>query len=241
MRERKNGDPTNGVEEWSSFGKRFENVGFSTKYLKRIKIAYKWAVDIHHNQTRKDHKTPFVTHPIAAAMIYFEELGGRNPDFIIALLMHDAVEMSRFWGNFDRLPYSEWVSDARERLTPNFGRKATDLIIALTKPVVDGVEIKSKEEAEARYFENLSSVEAIYMKMFDRLHNVRDFKYLSREEKENLIKETEELYIPKFEKAIAKYPEQATYLLSKMKSGLNDIRDSFDDPQVPFQPRLIPL
>ncbi|NMA37880.1 MAG: bifunctional (p)ppGpp synthetase/guanosine-3',5'-bis(diphosphate) 3'-pyrophosphohydrolase, partial [Papillibacter sp.] len=55
----------------------------------RLRAAFDFAVKAHGNQKRKD-GSPFVTHPIMAAIITAEM--GLDEDAIIACLLHDCIE-----------------------------------------------------------------------------------------------------------------------------------------------------
>jgi len=209
-------------ENWASFKARLGV--FSEKWRGKIEFAYDLAKDIHRPQFRKDGTTPFFDHPRGAAIILLDEVGVKAPTIIIAALLHDAVEDSVVFGNYDGVAYNEWIRMARSRITPYFGERVANLVIALTKPKVDGKEIKDKEQAMEIYFRNLSSnPDALLIKMADRLHNLRDIKGLTIEEKKKLVEETRERYFGLFENAKQRYPKETEYLLSKMLEAIDKI------------------
>lgn len=220
----KNERGSNGVESGEAFADRFKFVGF--RWRKRIAKAFDWAADIHDGHFRKS-GSPYIEHPVAVTSILVDELHMKDPILIIASLMHDTVEDSRFFGNPAKHPYSEWIKIAKERMTPNFGIRPTELIIALTKPKIDGVEIKSPEDVNRVYLGNLSKdPDALLLKMCDRLHNLRDISGLNAEERKKMVDETRDRYFSLFEGARAKYPSHTAYLLSEMQKAIEIIEQN---------------
>ena len=132
------------------------HVSLDQNDLERINFAYMASKYGHAKQIRDD-GTRYFDHPKAAAWIYIDELGGRDPRAIIDLLLHDLSEDAYLLS-----PY---------RLFVNFGEDIALDVRGLTKLP------KGKETTE----EYLGRVVvrgpwAIVAKLCDRLHNLRSLK-----------------------------------------------------------------
>ncbi len=94
---------------------------------------------------------------------------------VIAALFHDAIEDSVVYGDTS-MPISVWREIAYTRLSKTFDSNVAKMVITLTRPQVDGVEIKDDKEAHDVYISKLQETEdlrIILIKMADRLHNLR--------------------------------------------------------------------
>ncbi len=125
-----------------------------------IKKAYLFAKQMHEGQFRYSGEA-YISHPIAVAEIVASlEL---DTDSIIAALLHDTVEDC---GNKTSL----------EQISKEFGEDVASLVDGLTKLV--SIPIEDKEE---QHIENLrkmflamsKDVRVIFIKLCDRLHNMR--------------------------------------------------------------------
>jgi GTP pyrophosphokinase len=81
----------------------------------RLRAAFEYAVKAHGDQKRKD-GSPFVTHPIMAAMITAEM--GLDEDSIIACLLHDCIEDTAV---------------THEDISKLFGATVADIVEGVTK------------------------------------------------------------------------------------------------------------
>ena len=177
----------------------------------------------HVRQTR-DTGERYFEHLRSVVLILLDELKIRNYKMIIAALLHDSIEDTFIFGHSTKNNYSEWQKIAMHRLTKLFDWETAGMIIILTKPKLDGVEITDKQQAHKVYINNLakSSEETILVKMCDRLHNLRSLHGCTKEKQERISKETKETYFPLFQKALNKYPKEAEYLLSEMEQTLTN-------------------
>lgn len=212
-------------ENWESFKDRLRP--FDPLWRGRIDFTYDLVKDLFKTlPPRKSGREAF-DHARATALILLDECKIKDPRIIIGALAHDVVEDTTTGGYYSGVPYSEGMQTARIRLEMWFGRRIADLIIALTKPRVDGVEILDKEHARVVYFDKLSAnPDALLIKMADRLHNLRDYVGLSLGERLEIIRETEIQYFKLFEGARERYPREAEYLLHQMKISIGRIRRS---------------
>jgi hypothetical protein len=96
---------------------------------------------IAHRNIYRDSGERYFEHPRQVALILMDECKISNPAIISTALLHDAMEDTILFGSYQRLPYTEWVKIARFRIGNTFGKygeQVADMIIALTKPKVDG-------------------------------------------------------------------------------------------------------
>ncbi len=144
--------------------------------FERVRTAYIFSKHGHDGQTRDD-GTRYFDHPKAAAWIYIDEFGGCDPEQIINILLHDVSEDTYLLS-----PY---------RISLNFGEDRALDIRALTKLP------KGKESTED-YLARVCArgPRAIFAKLCDRLHNLRDLDACTVEKRVAQIKETERYHLP---------------------------------------------
>lgn len=141
--------------------------------------AYDIAAKAHQGQLRKSGE-PYITHPIAVAEILAEL--GMNTATIIAALLHDTVEDT---------PYS------LNQLRSDFGGEVADLVDGVTK--LDRVVYGPDAEAETvrkMVIAMSRDIRVLVIKLADRLHNARTWKYLSEETVSRKARETLDIYAP---------------------------------------------
>jgi len=104
---------------------------------------------------------------------------------IAAALLHDVLEDSNV---------------TEEALQREFGDEVTRLVQGVTKLNV-GFSYTSKEETQVENYRRLfvamaEDVRVIIIKLADRLHNMRTLKYQNRQKKEEIARETLEIFAP---------------------------------------------
>ncbi len=156
-------------------GKRYD--------IEKIKKAYLHAAEFHEGQFRQSGE-PFVYHPIAVAEIVATlEL---DTDSICAALLHDTVEDCG-----DKVDVGQ--------LRRDFGDEVAMLVDGLTKLVQIPFEDKEEEQVEnlRKMFLAMSKdIRVIFIKLCDRLHNMRTLG-AKRPEKQRLTAlETMYVYAP---------------------------------------------
>lgn len=228
--------PTGTVESWITFKDRLK--GFAPTARARIDDAYDFAKTAHRGQARESGEEYF-EHARGSAIIALDECRIKDPDVIIAILIHDVAEDSVLMGYYDNIRYKDWIRTATRRARKYFGKKVAEIMVAVTTPKVDGVEIKDKGEAKQVAYANLrfASYEAVLVKMFDRLHNLRTLGFRSEEDQLKVIEETESVYLQIFERAREKYPREARYLLSEMRKAITATKRNLESS--PKQATLI--
>ena len=141
--------------------------------------AFEVAVEAHAGQLRKSGEA-YVTHPVAVAEI-LGELGMNTPT-IVAALLHDTVEDT---------PYS------LVQLRADFGSEVADLVDGVTK--LDRVIYGPDAEAETvrkMVIAMSRDIRVLVIKLADRLHNARTWKFLSEETVLRKARETLDIYAP---------------------------------------------
>ena len=151
--------------------------------LDKIKAAYDYAAGLHEGQFRNSGDA-YITHPIAVAEIVAGlEL---DTDSICAALLHDTVEDCGEKTNI-------------QEITKRFGADVALLVEGLTKIVA--LQIDDKEEA---HIENLrkmllamsKDVRVIFIKLCDRLHNMRTLDAKPDHKRRITALETMQVYAP---------------------------------------------
>ncbi|NLK39578.1 MAG: bifunctional (p)ppGpp synthetase/guanosine-3',5'-bis(diphosphate) 3'-pyrophosphohydrolase [Clostridiales bacterium] len=151
--------------------------------IEKIKSAYLYAKKVHDGQFRNSGEA-YISHPIAVAEIVAGlEL---DTDSICAALLHDTIEDAR-----DKLDLSD--------IKKHFGEAVALLVDGLTKIVQ--MQIEDKEEA---HIENLrkmllamsKDIRVIFIKLCDRLHNMRTLAAKAEEKRRAIALETMYVYAP---------------------------------------------
>jgi GTP diphosphokinase / guanosine-3',5'-bis(diphosphate) 3'-diphosphatase len=142
--------------------------------LEAIRFAYIMSKCGHYKQIRDDGGRYF-DHPKSAAWIYINEFGGHDPRIIINALLHDIQEDTYL------------LSTYRTKL--NFGKEIALDVRALTKLP------KGKETFE-EYLQRIvdRGAEIIFVKLCDRLHNVRSLGGRKKEKRLEQIVETKKYF-----------------------------------------------
>jgi GTP pyrophosphokinase len=141
--------------------------------------AFEVARDAHAGQLRKSGEE-YITHPVAVAEI-LGELGMNTPT-IVAALLHDTVEDT---------PYS------LAQLRVDFGGEVADLVDGVTK--LDRVIYGPDAEAETvrkMVIAMSRDIRVLVIKLADRLHNARTWKFLKEETVLRKARETLDIYAP---------------------------------------------
>lgn len=170
---------------YEAIAKLLETISLSgMKYdTDKIKRAYLCAARLHEGQFRKSGE-PYICHPIAVAEIVADL--ALDTDSICAALLHDTVE-----------DCSEKIS--LEEISEQFGPTVADIVDGLTK--IKFMQIEDKEEA---HMENLRKMllamakdyRVIFIKLCDRLHNMRTLSAKSPESQRSISLETMYIYAP---------------------------------------------
>ncbi|MGZ4629357.1 RelA/SpoT family protein [Oryzihumus sp.] len=144
-----------------------------------IEQAYAVAEQAHRGQLRKS-GDPYITHPLAVATILAEL--GMTPATLAAALLHDTVEDTAY---------------SLEDLTRDFGPEVAMLVDGVTK--LDKVTYGDAAQAETvrkMVVAMARDIRVLVIKLADRLHNARTWRYVSQESAQRKARETLEIYAP---------------------------------------------
>jgi len=173
--------------------------------LALIERAFEVAEEAHRGQTRKSGE-PYITHPLAVTKILADL--GIGVTSLAAALLHDTIEDT---------PYT------LAQLTQDFGPEVSMLVDGVTK--LD--KVKFGENAQAETVRKMvvamsKDIRVLVIKLADRLHNARTWKYVPEESARRKAQETLEIYAPLAHRLG----------ISAIKSELEDISFSVLYPKV---------
>ena len=147
--------------------------------LSILERAYDVAEKAHEGQVRKS-GDPYITHPLAVTLILAEL--GMTPPTLAAALLHDTVEDTAY---------------SLDQLRRDFGDEIAMLVDGVTK--LDKVrygEAAQSETVRKMVVAMARDIRVLVIKLADRLHNARTWKYVSATSAEKKAKETLEIYAP---------------------------------------------
>ena len=144
-----------------------------------IERAYEIAEVAHRGQMRKSGDA-YITHPLAVTTILAEL--GMTPATLAAALLHDTVEDTAY---------------GLEELRREFGDEVAGLVDGVTK--LDKVTYGEAAQAETvrkMVVAMARDIRVLVIKLADRLHNARTWRYVSKESAQRKAHETLEIYAP---------------------------------------------
>lgn len=147
--------------------------------LSIIERAYAVAERAHEGQKRRS-GDDYITHPLAVTTILAEL--GMTPTTLAAALLHDTVEDTAY---------------SLEALRRDFGDEIAMLVDGVTK--LDKVTYGQAAQAETvrkMVVAMARDIRVLVIKLADRLHNARTWRYVSLESAQRKAKETLEIYAP---------------------------------------------
>ncbi len=147
--------------------------------LSVLSRAYATAERAHRGQQRKS-GDPYITHPVAVATILAEL--GFDGATLAAALLHDTVEDTEY---------------SLEQLRGEYGDEIAMLVDGVTK--LDKVTYGDAAQAETvrkMVVAMAKDIRVLVIKLADRLHNARTWKYVTSSSAERKARETLEIYAP---------------------------------------------
>ena len=144
-----------------------------------IERAYRTAAKWHEGQKRKSGES-YVTHPVAVATILAEI--GMTPPTLVAALLHDTVEDTGY---------------TLDALSEEFGPEIAAMVDGVTK--LDRIRYGASAQSETprKMIVAMSrDIRVLLIKLGDRLHNARTWKYVASESAKGKARETLEIYAP---------------------------------------------
>ncbi len=151
--------------------------------IEKIRAAYEYAAALHEGQFRVSGE-PYISHPIAVAEIVTGL--GLDTNSICAALLHDTVEDCSEKTNLSEIE-------------KQFGSEVAMLVDGLTKLVMHDIE--DKEEAHIENIRKMllamsRDVRVIFIKLCDRLHNMRTLDVKPDPKRRQTALETMHVYAP---------------------------------------------
>ncbi len=149
--------------------------------LALISDAYQCAAEAHMGQRRLSGE-PYISHPLAVAMILAEM--HMNAVTIAAAILHDVIEDTGV---------------GKEEIAERFGDEVADLVDGVSKLTQIGSLSRQQAQAENLRKMLLAMVEdirVIIIKLADRLHNMRTLGAMPIEKRRRIARETLEIYAP---------------------------------------------
>ncbi|MDF1515798.1 MAG: HD domain-containing protein, partial [Anaerolineae bacterium] len=154
-----------------------------------IRRAYTFAVDAHQGQIRKSNE-PYIIHPLHVAFLLAQLRF--EPAVIAASFLHDVLE------DCDITP---------ELFLEHFSREVYTLVDGVTKleAVEKRIEGDSQRIRDLQELESLrkllmamatDDIRIIFIKLADRLHNMRTLEYIIPESQQRMARETLEIFAP---------------------------------------------
>jgi RelA/SpoT family (p)ppGpp synthetase len=149
--------------------------------INKIREAFEFAADLHDGQYRASEE-PYILHPLEVACVLADLQS--DTDSICAALLHDILE------DTDSKP---------EEISLRFGDDVLTLVNGVTK--LSKYSFSSKEERQAENFRKMflamaDDIRVIFLKLADRLHNMRTLNYMRPEKQKEIAKETLEIFVP---------------------------------------------
>ena len=137
-----------------------------------------------HAGTRRKSGEPYIFHPLAVALIAVKEVG-LGPTAVIAALLHDVVEDTDI---------------TLDELRMVFGDRVAKIVDGVTK-IEDVMLLQQSESKQAENYRKIllsmcNDAYVIFLKICDRLHNMRTLDSMKDTKKLIIASETSYLYIP---------------------------------------------
>lgn len=147
--------------------------------LAMLERAFEVAARAHAGQKRKS-GDPYITHPVAVSAILAEL--GMEPPTLAAALLHDTVEDTNY---------------TLDQLGKDFGAEIAMLVDGVTKldKVVYG-DAAQAETVRKMVVAMARDIRVLVIKLADRLHNARTWRYVQQASAERKARETLEIYAP---------------------------------------------
>lgn len=149
--------------------------------IAELEKAFEFARKLHDGQFRISEE-PYIIHPMEVVKILINLQVDKHT--LMAGFLHDILE------DTDTKP---------EELKELFGEDVLNLVQGVTK--LGKLQFKSTEERQAENFRRMfiamaSDVRIIFLKLADRLHNMRTLNYMSQQKQQKIAQETIDIFAP---------------------------------------------
>ncbi len=150
----------------------------------RVAACFDFVAQAHRDQLRESGQ-PYVSHVVEVALILLDLLESRlDTTLVCAALLHDVVEDT-----------GVTAEDVEKR----FGKEVGSLVEGVTK--LAGLHFDSHEAEQAENFRKMllsmaRDLRVIFIKLADRLHNMRTIEFLRPDKAQRIAAETRDIYAP---------------------------------------------
>ena len=149
--------------------------------IQMIEKAFEFAKKLHQGQYRVSEE-PYIIHPVEVVKILLDLKADTHT--LMAGFLHDILE------DTDTQP---------EEIEELFGPDVLNLVQGVTK--LGKLQFKSKEERQAENFRRLfiamaSDFRIIFLKLADRLHNMRTLNFMAAAKQQRIAQETLDIFAP---------------------------------------------
>ena len=169
------------IETFKQIKETLEKQGHTPEDIALVEKAYKFAKKTHGGQFRVSGE-PYIIHPVEVAKILVNLEADVHT--LMAAFLHDVLE------DTDTSP---------ELIKEKFGEDVLNLVQGVTK--LGKLQFKSKEERQAENFRRLfiamaNDIRVIFLKLADRLHNMRTLNLMESAKQKKIAQETLEIFAP---------------------------------------------
>ena len=169
------------VISFTDVRKQLEEQHYIKEDIAEIELAFEFAKRLHEGQYRVSEE-PYIIHPIEVVKILIGLRADKHT--LIAGFLHDILEDTE---------------TSPEELKEKFGEDVLNLVQGVTK--LSKLQFKSTEERQAENFRRMfiamaSDVRIIFLKLADRLHNMRTLNYMTQAKQQKIAQETLDVFAP---------------------------------------------
>ena len=157
------------------------NENYQPEDIAELEKAFQFARKLHDGQFRISEE-PYIIHPMEVVKILISLRADIHT--LMAGFLHDILE------DTDTKP---------EEIKELFGEDVLNLVQGVTK--LGKLQFKSKEERQAENFRKMfiamaNDVRIIFLKLADRLHNMRTLNFMSTQKQQKIAQETLDIFAP---------------------------------------------
>ena len=166
---------------FSDIKKILEDEHYLLEDILELESAFEFAKKLHDGQFRISEE-PYIIHPVEVVKILVSLRADKHT--LMAGFLHDILE--------DTETTPEEIQDL-------FGEDVLNLVQGVTK--LGKLHFKSKEERQAENFRKMfiamaNDVRIIFLKLADRLHNMRTLNFMSTAKQQKIAQETLDIFAP---------------------------------------------
>jgi guanosine-3',5'-bis(diphosphate) 3'-pyrophosphohydrolase len=179
----------------SGFTRLLRPFEHSTADIMKITRAFSIAMKAHSGQVKKGNKTePYINHPLRVALILTEEIHEYDIDLICAAILHDTLGINVNHSMSSPVSVANSGTMLEARIRDELGEPIYGIVKTLAKPLAKSNE---KNRILGEYFRNIAkSPEGVrYIKLADRLDNIRNLKNAIQKDRILRYKEETQKYI----------------------------------------------